>query len=153
MGDKLKNLHLACDNLKKFCQIIKISNCYETYSWPNEEFPKYLNIVIKCYTKLNIYTLFRKIKLIEKKLGRKENMKNFPRTCDIDIIDFRGLKINITIDGHPLICPHPRLSRRNFVLFPLYELNKNWKHPKNKVNIMSLLQNLDEKSLRSIKIF
>ena len=28
-----------------------------------------------------------------------------------------------------LILPHPRMSERNFVLLPLFEIEKSWKHP------------------------
>ena len=49
--------------------------------------------------------------------------------------------------------PHPRMLNRNFVLFPLFEIEKNWKHPKNNISIDRLLKKLDLKSLRSIKIY
>ena len=42
---------------------------------------------------------------------------------------------------------------RNFVLFPLFEIEKSWKHPKNNISIEKLIKNLELKSLRSIKIF
>ena len=48
--------------------------------------------------------------------------------------------------------PHPRLYNRNFVLFPLFEIEKTWKHPKTKISIDKLLRNLNIKSLRGIKI-
>ncbi|MDA9598408.1 2-amino-4-hydroxy-6-hydroxymethyldihydropteridine diphosphokinase [Candidatus Pelagibacter sp.] len=83
---------------------------------------------------------------MEKKLGRKRSKKNSPRTCDIDIISYGNkiLKGIITI-------PHARMHKRNFVLFPLYELNKKWIHPKLKINIKNLIFSLPIKDIRSIK--
>ena len=149
LGNRMNNINKACYLLHTFCSIDKISNFYETNSWPNEKHPKYLNIVIKCYTKLNVLSLLKIIKAIEKKLGRKKTLKNFPRSCDIDIIDFKGIKL----DKDNIQIPHPRLSYRNFVLVPLYEIEKTWKHPKNNISIDNLIKNLNFKSLRGIKIF
>ena len=75
-----RKLLLISNNIK----IIKCSNYYETYSWPNKNFPKYLNIVIKTRTSHKISSLFFLIKFIEKKLGRKKTKKNYPRICDIE---------------------------------------------------------------------
>ena len=50
-----------------------------------------------------------------------------------------------------LILPHPRMSKRNFVLLPLFQLDKSWKHPKSKINIVNLINSLPIKDLRSIK--
>ena len=94
--------------------------------------------------------LFKEIKLIEKSLGRVKTKKNYPRKCDIDIIDFNGRYFNfINID---LKVPHPRMDKRNFVLLPLFEINKNWKHPKTKKNIVNLISNLKGDDIRSIKM-
>ena len=104
---------------------------------------------MKCKTNLDPFSLIKKLKDIEKKLGRKKNIRNFPRTCDIDIIDFRGLKFkkqNIEV-------PHPRLLKRNFVLLPLFEIEKGWRYPETNITIDKLIKNLDIKSLVSIKIF
>ena len=149
VGNRINNINYACYLLSNFCSIYKVSKYYETNSWPNENFPKYLNIILKCKTKLNPFSLIKKLKNIEIKLGRKRKIKNFPRTCDIDIIDFKGLKFkkeNIEV-------PHPRLLKRNFVLFPLFEIEKLWRYPKTNITIDKLIKNLDIKSLRSIKIF
>ena len=91
----------------------------------------------------------KKLKIIEKKLGRKKNIKNFPRTCDIDIIDFKSLNFQ----EKNLQVPHPSLSKRNFVIVPLFEIEKGWIYPKTNTTIDKLIKNLDIKSLRSIKIF
>jgi len=149
LGNRVNNINNACYLLHTFCLIDKISNFYETNSWPNVKHPKFLNIILKCYTKLSVISLLRIIKKIEKKLGRKKTLKNFPRSCDIDIIDFKGIKLN----KNNIKIPHPRLSNRNFVLVPLYEIEKTWKHPKNNISIDNLLKNLNFKSLRGIKIF
>ena len=149
LGNRVNNINNACYLLHTSCSIEKISNFYETNSWPDEKHPKYLNIILKCYTKLNAISLLKIIKSIEKKLGRKKTFKNSPRQCDIDIIDFKGIKL----DKENIKIPHPRLSDRNFVLVPLYEIEKTWKHPKNNISIDNLLKNLNFKSLISIKMF
>ena len=147
VGNRINNINYACYLLNNFCSISKVSNYYETNSWPNENYPKYLNVILKCKTKLNPFSLINKLKNIEKKLGRKKNIKNFPRTCDIDIIDFKGLKFkkeNIEV-------PHPRLLKRNFVLFPLFEIQKNWIHPDKQIDVKTLISLLPDRDIRSIK--
>ena len=79
-------------------------------------------------------------------LGRKKRYKNAPRECDIDIIDYKRKKITQKIN-----LPHPRMHSRNFVLFPLFELNKNWKHPISKDHIKKLIISLPNRDIRSIK--
>ena len=97
-------------------------------------------------TSLKPINLFFIIKDIEKKLGRKKTLKNSPRECDIDIIDFSNSNMKSEV-----ILPHPRMHIRNFVLFPLFELNKNWRHPILKQNIKKLINALPKKDIRSIK--
>ena len=93
--------------------------------------------------------LLKTCNLIELKLGRVRLKKNAPRTCDIDIIDYN--KMILEKRGSKLILPHPRMTKRNFVLLPLFEVNKSWKHPKSKINIVKLINSLPIKDLRSIK--
>ncbi len=149
LGNRVNNIMHACYLISKFCIIYKISKIYESKSWPNEKFPKYLNIIIKCNTKLDPETLLANLKYIERKLGRKKAKKNYPRRCDIDIIDFKGFKYN----SNNIDIPHPRLLDRNFVLVPLFEIEKSWKYPKTEKSIYKFIKKLDLKSLRSIKIF
>ena len=152
LGNKKRNIEKAKYLLEKnLVKIVKSSSIYETYSWPNKKHPKFYNIVIKIITKLKPTDLFFTIKYIEKKLGRKKLKANKPRTCDIDILDYKGLSYKLQANNDKLIIPHPRLHNRNFVLFPLYEIEKNWKHPLKKTKIQDLIGKLDNFSFYSIK--
>tara|TARA_Y100001970_G_scaffold273231_1_gene371113 strand:+ start:1301 stop:1828 length:528 start_codon:yes stop_codon:yes gene_type:complete len=152
LGNKKKNIEIAKFLLEaNSIKIIKSSNIYESYSWPNKNHPKFYNIVIKVVTKINPLNLFFIIKDIERNLGRKKTSINKPRTCDIDILDYKGQIFKLSYNNNKLIIPHPRLHKRNFVLFPLFEIEKNWKHPSKKSKIKELLAKLDNSSLYSIK--
>ena len=126
--------------------IIISSSYYETLSWPDTSKPKFINIIIQSNTRFSPKKFLSIFKSIEKKLGRKKGARNSPRTCDIDIISYyqQILTGNITI-------PHERMHERNFVLIPLYELDKNWLHAKTKDNIKKLIFSLSIKDITSIK--
>ena len=152
LGNRRHNIEKAkyLVNSDDKIEILSSSSFYKTVAWPNKKDPYFLNIVIKCRTSLNPRELFLFIKKIEKNLGRLKSYKNAPRTCDIDIIDYS--KKNILFTNIDLKIPHPRMHDRSFVLFPLFEIDKNWKHPKNNTKISQLLHNLSISSLRTIKI-
>ena len=148
LGDRFKNIENAKISLtENQITIIKSSSYYETLSWPNKNYPKFLNIVLKVKTNLDVINLFNVCKKIEKSLGRKKTSKNSPRECDIDILDYD--KTNNVVKNVNL--PHPRMNKRNFVLIPLFEINKNWTHPKSKQNIKSLIFSLSNVDITSIK--
>ena len=151
IGSNLGNKFLNIDKSKAYLnenriEIIDSSSYYQTPSWPNPKFPKFINIVIKIRTKLDYLDLFNVCKNIEIKMGRKKLSKNSPRICDLDIIDFDKKIINKEIQ-----IPHKLMHKRNFVLFPLFEIDKNWKHPVFKKNIKKLIFSLPIKDIRSIK--
>ena len=152
LGNKKHNIEKAKFQIEKIG--IKIELCssfYETDSWPNNNFPKYFNIVLKAKTFFKPYKLLKKIKKIEILIGRKLSLKNYPRICDIDIIDYDQKNLKINNDNQKLTIPHPKLHERNFVLLPLYEIEKDWLHPKKNRKIFELLRDLDVNNLRSIK--
>jgi len=80
--------------------------------------PKFLNACLKIKTCLSCAILLKKIKLIEKELGREKALRWGPRTIDIDIL-FYGDKF---IETPSLKVPHPSLFEREFVLKPLLEV-------------------------------
>ena len=87
---------------------------------------------------------------IEESLERKRDKKNDPRTCDIDIIDFKGMIVNFKYNKLDFDVPHKELIHRNFVLIPLNEIEPNWKHPKTGQNISTLIQKLSDEDIKSI---
>ncbi len=142
-GSRYDNISIAINLLiNSKIKIKKISNFYETPSYPNNNFPKFLNIGLGVEYKKNYLNLIETIKQIEKKLGRVRTKKNDPRIIDIDIIDFKG-EIKKTKE---LILPHPRCHLRNFVLFPILQIDPNWFHPILKKNAQYLIDNLSQKS-------
>ena len=147
LGNRINNIEKAKSLLiLNGINIVKSSSYYETLSWPNVSMPKFINIVIQSDTNLSPQKLLDHFKYIEIKLGRKKDLKNSPRTCDIDIISYD--KKILTGD---ISIPHLRMHKRNFVLIPLYELDKNWFHPKLKSSIKKLIFSLPIKDIRSIK--
>ena len=125
---------------------------YRSKSWPNENFPEFINFVVFIETRLNLKKLFTKIKSVESRVGRIKSKRNYPRVCDIDIIDFNGQIIQKKIGNNKINVPHERMHSRNFVLLPLFEINKDWFHPKLCKNIVFLLSNLSSEQLLGIKI-
>ncbi len=146
LGNRLNNIEKA----KSFLLLNKISlisssNYYETPSWPDPNKPRFVNIVLKVSCKYKPLELLNLCKTIEIKLGRKKTYKNSPRICDIDIIDYNGLVLKGRLN-----LPHAMMHKRNFVLFPLFDIDKNWSHPVKKTNIKELILSLPNKDIRSI---
>ena len=141
-GNRFFNLKKTLELIKlENIKIIKKSSIYETPSYPNKKNPKFLNIglEIKCnYSPVDLIKIFNKI---ERKLQRKRGVKNQPRTCDIDLIDYEGKILN----SKRLTIPHTTAHLRNFVLFPIKEIAPTWIHPVFKKEIDFLIKKLGYK--------
>ena len=141
-GSRFDNISIAIQLLLEAkLKIVGMSNYYETPSYPNQKLPKFINIGLSAKN-YDLSKLCKTINLIEKKIGRVKTKKNDPRVIDIDIIDFNG-KIK---DSNNLILPHPRAHLRNFVLYPILEIDPKWSHPILKKNAQFLINNLSQKS-------
>ena len=142
-GNKFEYISTAINFLieLKF-KVKKTSNFYETPSYPNKNLPKFLNMGILGTFDKNYNELLKIINLIEKKMGRVKSKKNDPRVCDIDIIDFNGNIINLK----HLSIPHKKSHLRNFVLYPINQIDPKWSHPILKKNVKFLINKLNLKS-------
>ena len=142
-GSKFDNISIAINLLiDSKLKVEKISNFYETPSYPNQRLPKFLNVGLLVKFNKNYLHLLKIINLVEKKIGRLRSKKNDPRVIDIDIIDFKGLIKNLNY----LKLPHPKSHLRNFVLYPILEIDPKWSHPIFKKNAQFLINNLSQKS-------
>ena len=152
-GDS-KNTILKCYEFfnNNDIKILKKSSFFETFAIPNKSDPKFVNSVISIETKFSPEELIKYILSVEEKFDRKRAQVNAPRTCDIDIVDFNGEVINILNKNISLEIPHPRLEKRSFVLYPIREIDKNWKSPLSGKYIDQLIENLDTETKKNITI-
>ena len=152
-GDS-KNTILKCYEFfnNNDIKILKKSSFYETFAIPNKSDPKFVNSVISVETRFSPEELIKYILKVEEKFDRKREQINAPRTCDIDIVDFNSEIINIFNKNISLVIPHPRLEQRSFVLYPIREIDKNWKSPLSGKKIDQLIENLDAETKKNITI-
>jgi len=150
-GDRFKNIDLAISYLKDHkIKILKKSSYFESFSYPDKTKPKFINNVILVDSSISPKNLASIIVSIEEKLERKREKKNDPRTCDIDIIDFKKQVIDFKYKNLHFSVPHKKIKLRNFVLFPLLEVYPNWKHPVTNETIEDIIKNLPTEDKNSI---
>ena len=138
IGNWKKNFNYSLIELSKISNIIAIGDIYVTKPYGFKKQDDFYNTALEIETKDTPFQLINKIKLIEKKLHKNKIFKNGPRRIDIDIIFYDSLKIFY----NNLIIPHPRVKDRDFVLFPLYDINPFLFHPTLRKSIKKLKQEI-----------
>ncbi len=90
---------------------------------PDDNQPQadYINAVVKLQTLLPPHALLDKLQAIEIKQGRVRSRRWAARTLDLDILMYDDLQIN----DERLTLPHPGISERDFVLYPLSKIENN----------------------------
>ncbi|MCX5711657.1 MAG: 2-amino-4-hydroxy-6-hydroxymethyldihydropteridine diphosphokinase [Candidatus Omnitrophica bacterium] len=121
LGNRRENINLAIRKLNslKATKVNKVSRIIETapQGGPKGQ-PKFLNSAVRIRTALSAFELLKKIKIIERSLGRKKTVRFGARTIDLDIL-FYGTKF---INSAKLHIPHKKVFQRDFVLKPLLEI-------------------------------
>ncbi len=121
LGDRRKNIRLALGkiNALKNTKVIKLSRIIETMpvGGPSGQ-SKFLNAALKAETSIPAVIFLKKLKIIEKELGREKSVRYGPRTIDLDIL-FYGNKI---IKTKNFKVPHSKIFQRDFVMKPLMEI-------------------------------
>ena len=138
VGNYINNFSHAIVELKKIGQVIKMANIYKSkpYGYLKQNF--FYNSMVHLKSELLPTELMNKIQLIEKKLKKNKRITNGPRKIDIDII-FWGYKM---FNNRELSIPHPRVSERDFVLFPLQDIAPNFRDPVSKITVKELIKEL-----------
>jgi len=125
LGDRKSNIDQAISELEKIIEITHLSTMHETAPVGGPKQGDYLNSVLIGESELDPHELLALTSKIETKLGRVRDVRNGPRTVDIDLIVFGELRIN-TPD---LEIPHPRAHEREFVLAPWLEIDPDAQIP------------------------
>lgn len=127
IGDKKEYINKAIELISKLegFDISKVSSFYKTDPFGYEHQDFFLNICISGFTEIYPIKLLKKLKNIEKTLGRKDRVRWREREIDIDIILFG----NLVIKEDNIEIPHPEMNKRAFVLIPASEIESEMKHP------------------------
>jgi len=110
---------------------LQLSPVYQTKAWGGVRQPDFLNLVATGSCAILPRQLLDIFKQIERQSGRRLLRRNAMRPLDIDLIDYRGWRINTQHHTRraKLVLPHPLISERPFVLAPLADLLPAWRHP------------------------
>ena len=125
IGPVRENFIRALRSIEKYAHVAAVSSLYESEPVGPQDQPKFTNAVVKVETELSPFELLKRLKAIEKEIGRKKTRRWGPRVIDLDII-FYG---NLVITTDSLVIPHPRAHERRFVLEPLLEIEPAAWHP------------------------
>jgi 2-amino-4-hydroxy-6-hydroxymethyldihydropteridine diphosphokinase len=94
------------------------SRLYLTAPMGPQDQPYYVNAAVGLLTQLSAQDLLRFLLDIERAMGRIRGERWGPRSIDLDLI----WMIGSAVDEPGLTLPHPGVSERNFVLYPLFDI-------------------------------
>ena len=144
VGNRFELLQTALQNIyREIGELQQVSRVYETPAWGFKG-NAFLNACVAVSTRFSAEEVLRKLLKIETNAGRvRSDAKNYQnRSLDLDILLFEE-KILETVD---LVVPHPEMQNRKFVLLPLTDIAAKEVHPKLKLSIEKLLNQLQDNS-------
>jgi 2-amino-4-hydroxy-6-hydroxymethyldihydropteridine diphosphokinase len=103
-----------------------VSPWYVSQPQPPSGQPPYINGVVRLDGMADPAVLLAWLHAIEAAAGRQRSTPNAARTLDLDLIDLNG----IMRDTPDPVLPHPRAHLRAFVLLPLADVARGWRHPR-----------------------
>jgi 2-amino-4-hydroxy-6-hydroxymethyldihydropteridine diphosphokinase len=125
--------------------VARASRWYRTPAWPPGSGADFVNAAAALRTGLPPGELMARLHSVETRLGRTRPVRWGPRVCDLDLLGMGGLVLpdratvarwmalsaEAAASAAPaeLILPHPRLHERAFVLVPLADVARRWRHP------------------------
>lgn len=131
IGSNLKNPQQQVARALEELASLPQSHGMRTSSWYTSKAigpgiqPDYTNGAVAINTALTPYELLDELQKIEQQHGRERKIRWGPRTLDLDLLLFGDHILNT----EHLTVPHPRIRERNFVVFPLVDLNPTLELP------------------------
>ena len=168
-GSPIESLKHAIGKLELMgLSVQKKSRWYSSISFPDTSSPNYINGCLKIICKYDPYDTIKRLKVIEKEMGRVINQRWGSRVCDFDILAcknfilpsfeiysyWKNLSLNKQVKQRPsvLILPHPRIQDRAFVLIPLLDIEPKWVHPVLGIDLTTMINNLSNEQRSSISL-
>ena len=123
----MQTLERALDGLSDAgLGVVKRSRWWRSAAWPDATQPAFLNGAAVIDTDLSPEQALAALHRIEAAFGRDRVCApaNAPRTLDLDLIAWGRL-----VQPGPPTLPHPRATRRRFVMGPVADMLPNWRDP------------------------
>ncbi|PHS70346.1 MAG: 2-amino-4-hydroxy-6-hydroxymethyldihydropteridine diphosphokinase [Methylophaga sp.] len=120
LTDPVFQVKTAIDDLTNLpdIQLLASSFLYKSSPMGPQDQPDYINAVVALETNISPHSLLDQLQQIEQKHGRIRQRHWGERTLDLDLLIY-GEQI---VDDERLTVPHPGISTRSFVLYPLFEI-------------------------------
>ena len=113
----------------------------------NDQQPDYYNAVVLVETQLSAHALLDHLQQIEREQGRVRGERWGARTIDLDILLFDDHVIN----DERLTVPHPGLHQREFVLYPLQNIDSTLTIP-GRGKLEQLVENCPDNGLKYLGV-
>ena len=138
LGDRRANLAEGIEKTGELegTRLIRNASLYE--SEPHGDAKTWFyNSAFEVETELSPQDLLKGMLAIEAAMGRRrvKGKKFGSRVIDLDLLFYD----NVVLNGRKLKLPHPRLTKRRFVLMPLVEIAPQHNHPESGQSISQLL--------------
>jgi 2-amino-4-hydroxy-6-hydroxymethyldihydropteridine diphosphokinase len=129
------------------CRLGHRSSLYESNPMGPSDQPQFINAVVSLLTCLSAAELLAHLHTIEDAHYRDRTVARWgPRTLDLDLLLFG----NERSDDPEMILPHPGLTDRNFVVYPLAQIAPQLVLPDG-TSVAQLVGSLGMTGLRKIK--
>lgn len=144
LGDRAGNLLMAVRGMMEAALVVtRVSSIYETEPVSEIAQRPFLNMVAELGNPLPApEQVLARLLRIEYALGRTREIKDGPRTIDLDLLLYGDRKSATEF----LKLPHPCLHERRFVLTPLVEIAPRVMHPTLKRSAMELFESCEDQS-------
>ena len=122
LNDPVRQVRAACAALAELAdsRLIAVSRLYGNPPMGPQDQPDYVNAAAALITRLEPAAMLDEMKQIESRQGRvrKAGDRWGARIIDLDLLAYGSL----VLEQEGLTIPHPGISERNFVLFPLLDI-------------------------------
>jgi 2-amino-4-hydroxy-6-hydroxymethyldihydropteridine diphosphokinase len=119
LGDRAATLHAAVDGLAAETRVVAVSAIFETTPMGGLPQPDYYNAVVIVDTDRSAAELLELAHRLESAAARVRLERWGPRTQDVDLLAYEGVRS----DDPELTLPHPRAHERAFVLLPWLDVD------------------------------